>query len=69
MKLSINIFAALLILTGIVWFFQGINVLPGSFMTGQIGWAIAGVGAVIVGGGLLEFTNRRKGDPPTTGSG
>ncbi len=36
MKLSINIVAVLLILTGIVWFFQGINVLPGSFMTGQI---------------------------------
>ena len=61
MKLSINIVAVFLILTGIVWFFQGINVLPGSFMTGQIGWAIAGVASVIVGGGLLVFTNRRKG--------
>jgi LPXTG-motif cell wall-anchored protein len=69
MKLVINIVAVLLILTGIVWFLQGINVLPGSFMTGQIGWAIAGVGAAIVGGGLLVFTNRRRGDPPPTGSG
>ncbi len=35
-------------------------------MTGQIGWAIAGVASVIVGGGMLVFANRLKDDPPTT---
>jgi len=29
-------------LTGIVWILQGIGVLPGSFMTGQIVWAAIG---------------------------
>ncbi len=30
-------------ITGAIWFFQGINILPGSFMTGDIRWAIAGI--------------------------
>ena len=36
MKKVVNVVAVLLILGGGVWFLQGINVLPGSFMTGQI---------------------------------
>ncbi len=38
--------AVLLGLTGIVWIFQGIGVLPGSVMTGQIVWAA--IGAVLL---------------------
>jgi len=34
---------------GFVWFFQGIEVLPGSIMSGSQFWAIAGGLAVIVG--------------------
>jgi len=37
-----KIIAVLFILVGVIWFMQGINVLPGSFMTGQIQWAIYG---------------------------
>ena len=69
MKWVLNIVAVLLILAGVVWFLQGINILPGSFMTGQVQWAIAGGVAVIVGIGLLVFANRRGSAPPTTGSG
>ena len=29
-------------LTGVVWILQGFNVLPGSFMTGQMMWAYIG---------------------------
>jgi hypothetical protein len=46
---------------GAVWFLQGINVLPGSMMTGQIQWAIYGALATLVGIGLLIFANRRQG--------
>jgi len=46
------------LLTGIVWIFQGIGMLPGSFMTGQLFWAIAGVVAVVVGVLVLSFTYR-----------
>ena len=40
MKIALNIIGVLLILPGIAWFLQGINVLPGSFMTGQTQWAV-----------------------------
>ncbi len=36
MRITLNIVAILLVLAGATWFLQGINVLPGSFMTGQI---------------------------------
>jgi len=62
MKIFLNILSGLLILVGVGWFLQGINVLPGSIMSGQIQWAIYGGIAFIVGIGLLVFVNRRK-DP------
>lgn len=64
MKIFLNIIAVLLILAGSVWFLQGINVLPGSLMSGQIQWAIYGGIAVMVGIGLVVFANRRKVSPP-----
>ena len=38
--------ALMLDLAGAVWILQGIGVLPGSFMTGQVEWAIYGAIAV-----------------------
>jgi len=70
MKWVLNIVGVLLSLMGAVWFLQGINVLPGSFMTGQTQWAIYGAIAVLVGIGLLVFANRRgKAAPPPSGPG
>jgi hypothetical protein len=60
MKIALRIIGILLILSGGVWFLQGINVLPGSFMTGQIEWAIYGALAVIVGIAALAWANRRR---------
>jgi hypothetical protein len=60
MKVILNIAGALLVLLGAIWFFQGINVLPGSFMTGQIRWAIYGGIAVVAGIALLFVANRRR---------
>jgi len=60
MKIVLNIVGVLLILPGIVWFLQGVNVLPGSFMTGDPHWAINGGILIIVGAGLLWFANRRR---------
>ena len=34
---------------GSVWFLQGINILPGSFMTGSSFWAVSGVVTDIIG--------------------
>lgn len=36
MKIVLNIVGGLLVIMGTIWFLQGINILPGSFMTGQI---------------------------------
>ena len=60
MRIVLSIIAVLIIIVGGVWFLQGINVLPGSFMTGQSQWAIYGGIAFVVGLGLLVFANRRK---------
>jgi len=60
MKTAKRFIGILLIMMGTIWFFQGINVLPGSFMTGQIRWAINGGVAVLIGAGLLVFANWRR---------
>ena len=56
----LSIIGVLCVLMGAVWILQGINVLPGSIMTGQIQWAIYGSLAAILGIGLLVFANRRR---------
>jgi hypothetical protein len=50
-----------LIIIGTIWLLQGLNVLPGSFMTGQTFWAWAGLLALLVGLGLLLVGVRRGG--------
>ena len=52
MKSSLSIVGVLLIITGVVWFLQGVNVLPGSFMTGQTKWAVIGAICFVVGVGF-----------------
>src|SRR5258708_16354946 len=60
MKLALRIAGAVLLLMGTIWFFQGINVLPGSFMSGQTRWAVIGAVADIVGLILLMAAGRRR---------
>jgi hypothetical protein len=52
--------AVLFELTGWVWIFQGIGVLPGSFMTGQPVWAVIGTVLVFVAGALLIIVVRSR---------
>lgn len=59
MKTFLRIVGVLLILGGAVWFLQGINVLPGSFMTGQIQWAVYGGLAIAAGIAVLIVGGRR----------
>jgi len=60
MKTGLHIVGALLILVGSVWVLQGVNILPGSFMTGQIQWAINGAIAIALGIAVILFARRRK---------
>ena len=60
MRILLNVVGIVLVFFGGVWFLQGINVLPGSFMTGQIKWAVYGGIALVVGVILLIRANRKK---------
>jgi hypothetical protein len=51
--------AIVLLLVGAVWFFQGIGVIEGSFMTGEALWAVIGVVCLIAGAALLVRPARR----------
>ncbi len=60
MRIIMYLAGFLLVLVGGVWFLQGINVIPGSFMTGQTRWAIYGALSVMVGVGLVIAASRRR---------
>jgi hypothetical protein len=51
MRFAIRIVAVLAILAGALFVFQGIGVVPGSFMTGRREWAV--IGAALVAGALV----------------
>jgi hypothetical protein len=60
MRIALNILGIPCLLVGCVWFLQGINVLPGSFMTGQTKWAVYGGLVAVAGIGFLFAANRRR---------
>jgi hypothetical protein len=50
----------LLIVVGVIWVLQGINVLPGSFMSGRPGYAVLGLVVTVVGLVVLLRSARRR---------
>jgi hypothetical protein len=58
MRIALNVIGVLLLLIGVIWILQGLNVLPGSFMTGQMKWAAYGGLAVVAGLGALYAARR-----------
>jgi hypothetical protein len=59
------VIGAIIFLLGLVWFLQGVGVLPGSVMSGSQFWAVAGGITAIVGFGPNRSWNRsRKGQRP-----
>lgn len=60
MRVTLVVVGVLLLVIGVIWILQGINVLPGSFMTGQIQWAVYGGVAVVAGLGALYIANRNR---------
>jgi hypothetical protein len=53
MRVILKIVGYVLVVLGSIWFLQGIGVLPGSFMSGQIRWAAYGGIAVAAGISIL----------------
>jgi len=58
-KITLRVFSALLLIAGLVFFLQGINVLPGSYMTGDPQWAINGGIIMAVAIGLFYWAGGR----------
>jgi hypothetical protein len=56
----LNVTGGILMFFGFVWILQGINILPGSFMTGQIKWAVYGAITATLGVVLLVAARRFK---------
>ena len=54
MRLAVRIVAVVALVAGVVFFFQGIGVIPGSFMTGRNEWAVIGA-ALVAGAGALYW--------------
>jgi hypothetical protein len=58
MKKALLLAGVLLGLTGVVWILQGFNVLPGSFMTGQMIWAYIGIAVSMIGSVVIWIAVR-----------
>lgn len=54
-KVILKVLAVLLILAGGIWVLQGVNILPGSFITGDPQWAVNGAITIVIGAGLFSF--------------
>jgi hypothetical protein len=61
MRIVGRIIAVALIAMGVIWILQGVNILPGSFMTGQMVWAWRGAGMAVAGILVLVAVNRNRG--------
>lgn len=55
-----RVIGALLVLTGVVWLGQGLDLISGSSMTGSTFWAVVGGACIAVGLGLLSWPWRRQ---------
>ncbi|MBV1852663.1 hypothetical protein [Catellatospora tritici] len=51
----------LLVLSGLVWTLQGLDVLGGSVMSGDLTWAVIGPITAVVGLALTWFGLRKRG--------
>jgi len=60
MRWGPTVVGLVLLLTGVVWFLQGIRILPGSFMTGSRFWAVTGAVLVLAGIAILWGPARRR---------
>ena len=58
LRIVATILSGPMLLIGVVWVLQGLNILPGSFMTGQIIWAVYGAPLALAGAALVWWVNR-----------
>jgi hypothetical protein len=62
MAILLRVVGGIALLIGGIWILQGFNILPGSFMSGQMKWAVNGGIAAAAGVALIAgsffFTKR-----------
>ena len=60
MKIALNVLGVLGLLIGGVWMLQGLNILGGSFMSGQSQWFVIGAVVAVAGLAALASANFRQ---------
>jgi hypothetical protein len=60
MRIVLNIVGVVLVILGIIWILQGMNVMLGSPMTGQTRWAVRGGILVFAGIAGLVWANWKR---------
>jgi hypothetical protein len=60
MKLALQVLIGMFFLAGLTFFLQGVNVLPGSYMSGDPQWAINGGMMMAITAILFFLLNSRK---------
>ena len=60
MTRTATIVGLILLLLGVLWLFQGIGAVGGSFMTGQTEWIVIGALTALAGAALMMWANLRK---------
>jgi len=60
MKTALMVIVILFILAGAVWILQGVNLLGGSFMSGQGQWTLIGSVVLVVGVIIVALSRRKR---------
>ena len=60
LRILATILSGPLLLVGVIWVLQGVGILPGSVMTGQIIWAVYGLTMAIAGAAMVWWVNRKS---------
>ncbi len=67
MRWILSIVGLVLVLLGILWILQGLNIVPVGFMAGHLQYAVLGLVAAVGGLVLVLFANRRSKKPASSG--
>ncbi len=57
MRIALNVLGGIALLVGAVWVLQGLNVLTGSYMSGQDRWLVIGSLCALAGLAMVVLAN------------
>ncbi len=60
MRVVLIVIGVLLLVAGVVWTLQGLNILGGSFMSGHTQYTVLGVVVLLIGLALVALGARRR---------